>query len=516
MGAALRIYVAFKIVNLILAIGGQILVVKILMPEQYATYAVLLAVMVAGERLLSFGLDRTTMRFVPALTAEADAQGLRQLFYRLAGVRALSVLILTLAFLALSEALGSSLPTHLDAGTIVAFYIWFLSYMIMADADAFAQSWLAHFDSALAACVEVVLRTMLLVGAILLGAHVDVAAVIYISGFTMTFAVIALLLRLTRFRRLFRSTQESEQAAASRRHVTFEPRQALSFAAANYASTVVYLISSPPVVRIVGATGLSIVALAAFSFVQTLANSLQRMFPGQLILPLLEPAYMSQTVYRSGDRDGLAGLSLVFKVELIILMIGVIITTMSGREIVNILSREEYSNYYIVLPFLLIYISLATAYRMLEIVINTSFRQRVFFLIWPIGIFALVLMHYTVGYWGIASVLFFQIAEIFLRVLVLAVAFRSYGTSRIFDLPRSMSCVALAACITTVALGAIQLSGTGCVWCRAFVAAIGAASYIGGCMLIKPLRLDECLALERALPRWLRFLFPVSRRLSRG
>lgn len=516
MGRALRTYVAFKIANLVLAIGGQILVVKILVPEQYATYAVLLAVMIAGERLLSFGVDRTIMRFVPALTAQADSAGLRSLFLRVASVRAVGVLVLTLAFVLGASLLGSQLPTPLNFATTVAFYIWFLSYMLMADADAFAQSWLAHFDSALASFIEVALRTALIVAAIFMGVHVDGATVVYISCFTMTSTVIGLVLSLSRFKRLFRSTPASEQLAAARRKPTFEPRQALSFALANYASTAVYLISSPPVIRIVSATGLSTVALAAFSFIQTLATSLQRIFPGQLVLPLLEPAYMSRTIYRSGHTHGLAALSLVFKCELIILMLGVIFTAIAGGVIVEILSRFEYAKYYYVLPVLLIYIALATSYRLLEIVINSNFKQRIFFFIWPIGLVGLFFMHLTVGDWGLASVLFFPTAEIFFRVLGLAIAFRRYGTYRIFDFTRSGTAVGLAFAITFLALGAIQLSGADCVLCRASVATIGAVAYIGGCMLAKPLRTEECMALERALPRWLGFLLPVARLFSRG
>ena len=64
---ALHAHAAFRLLSLLLGFGFQIVVVKVLSPEHYVTYAVLLATLTVGERLLSFGIGRTVLRFVPAL-----------------------------------------------------------------------------------------------------------------------------------------------------------------------------------------------------------------------------------------------------------------------------------------------------------------------------------------------------------------------------------------------------------------------------------------------------------------
>ena len=57
---------------------------KTLPPSGYATYAIFLAILLTMERLLSFGIDRTLLRYVPSLTADGDYQGLAALLKRVA------------------------------------------------------------------------------------------------------------------------------------------------------------------------------------------------------------------------------------------------------------------------------------------------------------------------------------------------------------------------------------------------------------------------------------------------
>src|SRR5437899_2157743 len=65
---ALFIHINARAANLILAFGFQILVVKRLPVGDYATYAVLLAALMLGQNIFSFGIDRMVYRFVPDLT----------------------------------------------------------------------------------------------------------------------------------------------------------------------------------------------------------------------------------------------------------------------------------------------------------------------------------------------------------------------------------------------------------------------------------------------------------------
>ena len=286
MQQALHGHATFRFIALLLGFSFQILVVKILSPESYATYAVLLATLVVGERLLSFGTDRTLLRFFPAIVSRKDRAGLKFIATRVGLLRA-TVLTLLVVALTSSPVLQHITPGKIGGATTIAFAVLFVSYSLLKECDAVAQSLILHHWAASAAACEVVLRlgSLSLLHFFFRVADVETIVVVYAATSSVAAAGLPLILWLATRRRWIPSLSTSP----SQNDVVIDLKlQIPRFASAAYASTLSYLTSSSGVVRLIARTGLDIHALAAFSFVQSLSASLSSALPGQLVLPSLE------------------------------------------------------------------------------------------------------------------------------------------------------------------------------------------------------------------------------------
>jgi hypothetical protein len=507
---ALHIYVFFKIVNLVLAFGFQILVVKILSPPHFATYAVLLALLMSGERFLSFGIDRTILRFVPALASRGDDAGLRGLGGRVVLLRMASLVILAFCIFYGSQFL--KLPVALDAETTLAFAIWFIAYILFVDADAFAQSVMAHAESAFISTLEVMIRvTVVLLVRSYLGAA-EVKAIIVACAMSSTIASILLCYRLGRLSHSFRTVGEGD---LKRLDPTFDTKRAPMFALANYSSTLSYLISSPPVIRLIATAGLDVTTLAAFSFIQGLYISVQRVLPGLLVLPTIEPIVMSQL---GGDVNGeriYAGLSLLFKAELICTLSVLLAVLAAGHDIVEILSKPAYAPYYFILPLFVCSLIFSTTYRIFELIANMNFRQSVFFLLWPIGVCSMLALYETVSIWGLWSVLFWPLLEIIARIGVLAGVFHTYSIARAFDPVRSILLVLMACAIVALVFLVSSVNAMGLSHFNLYLALAGPFLFISSLFLCRPLRPAEYETLTMIIPATWRWPRKVAWRMTR-
>ena len=165
-----------------------------------------------------------------------------------------------------------------------------------------------------------------------------------VYAFTMGMAALSLVLRLIKpLRRLQRTTGGMVQTPIQQTNLS----QATSFAAA-ICSTIGWLVSSPATVRMIAASGLDVLALAAFSFAQGLYISLQRALPGLLILPSLEPIIMAQVSSGHRREKIYTTFSVIFKTELICVLAALIATTIAGREHYSNIVQPAYGTYYYV------------------------------------------------------------------------------------------------------------------------------------------------------------------------
>jgi hypothetical protein len=509
---ALRGHATFRFIALLLGLGFQVIVAKTLSPESYATYAVLLATLLVGERLLSFGTDRTVLRFVPALILRKDRAGLRFLATRLGLLRATGLILFVLVWTSISASHVRLTPSELSTTTTVAFGVWFVAYTLLKEGDAVAQSLIAHHWAALVAACEVGLRLGLLSLIYFFSRSIDVERLAIVYAVTSSAAIAALLISIwvaTRRRHI-----SSPNALPSRNEVVIDvQRQVPAFATAAYASTLSYLISSPGVIRLVARTGLAIYALAAFSFVQALATSLSGALPGQLILPSLESVAANLADRGSKDRI-LPALSLLFKLELTCVLVIIITAEIAGGELIRILSRPVYAPYYYILPILMVGLSLHTIYRMLEIIGSMNLKYRVFTTLWPLSVIAMVALYFTVGRWGLISVLVVPLVEIVARVAILMIVFRRDGIWNALDPARSVRLVLSAMIVLLGSSYVLRQYGQDFGKIILPVAAGGVIVFLATLLIVRPLNALECKTLSAVLPTSWTLPKYIARRLS--
>lgn len=511
---ALGGHAVFRFIALVLGFAFQVMVVKLLAPEEYATYAILLATLLVGERLLSFGTDRTVLRHVPALLLRRDRAGIRSLAKKLGLVRVagLAIFIVALTF-------GAALhvpitPGELGTSTTILFGAWFVGYTLQKEADAVAQSMIIHHWAALVACCEVLLRFSILV--LLYVAHrpIDVMTLVSVYALTSSLATAGLLFSIWRTARsahgLDRVTVASPVDGIASDH-----RNVKAFASAAYASTLSYLISSPGVIRLVARAGLGVYELAAFSFVQGFATSLASALPGQLILPSLES--VAAKMADSGRRERVfPTLSLLFKVELTLVLSIIIAATLAGASLITILSRGAYAPFYFILPVLMVGVCCQTVYRLIEILGSMHLKYHVFLTMWPLSIAAMVALYFAVGRWGLISVLVIPIVEISTRLAILSFAFRHHGIGKVLDPARSLRLVAAAAMILSGALYLLGNYGGALDSGRLIVAAGAVAVFLLTTPLLRPISGVEYETLAGFLPRSWRVASTVARRFARA
>lgn len=509
---ALGSYVAYNFLNYGLGFGFQILLVKSLETTEYATYMVLLAVLFSLDSLLSLGVDRTIKRFLPILVHAGDRQGLRSLATRLALVRIGSIAAFLVGLWLGQSLLGGLLPTGVNTELLLAFAVWFVGYKLFDDMVCIAQGLVEHGMAVITSTVELVLRIAAVVTVVILASAVNAEEIVAISAVTMAITAFSLALRLRR-----RLSELMAQGGGNQDGPDAGTDKALAhvpgFMAAAYGSTLGWMISNPSNVRIVASTGLEVTVLAAFSFLQALAGALQRIFPGLLILPVLEPI-LAGLAARGQQVQGDAALSFIFKIDLTILLGATIGLAIAGKDVVALLSRPEYAGYYPILFVLFASMMLNTIYRVFEIRAALAFKQRIFLFLWPFGLVSLGLIYLTVDSWGLTAVLLWPFAENIARIVVLLITFRNDAIWRTFDPPRALLLAGSALLVGAATYGLGSLFGIAEGVPRILLGVVGAGAFAVSTFLVRPFRASEIDLLTRALPRRLGWLQGMLSRLA--
>ncbi len=509
---ALQDHAVFRFITLLLAFGFQITVVKVLTPASYVAYAVLLATLLVGERLLSFGIGRTVLRFVPRLVLMHDRKGIRVLWVRLGLLRIGGLILFVLALTTGSELLRRTTPTGLTTITLFAFGVWFVAFTFLNDATAVAQSLLSHRAAALAAAFEGVVRMGLLTVVWLTTRSINVETVVIISAIASSAAFVALVCSI-RLSSPYRKEAGWSDVSAQDGTADIAQTPVLLFTAAAYASTISYVISSPGVIRLVATTGLGVITLAAYSFAQGIAMAMQRALPGLLILPSIEPV-AARMVESGRGHEMLPVLSLLFKFELACVLSVIIAVESAGAEIIGLLSRPAYAPYYYILPALMVGLILNTVYRMLEMLGSMNLMYKIFLSMWPLSVVAVVALYFAMRKWGLISVLVVPIAEMVVRVALLIFALRHRGVRQAMDPVRSLRLVASAVMVWFGSSYVLGRVGASVDHAHLLVATAAVGLFLLSLLIIRPLSARECETLSRIVPAPWMFPSYVSRLLS--
>jgi len=138
-------------------------------------------------------------------------------------------------------------------------------------------------------------------------------------------------------------------------------------AAGGYGGTLSWLAFSPGVVRVIASRVLPVAAFAGFAFAQTLVVSLQRYAPSFVLFPLVEPLAMADAVRKGGAARLRAALSLLVKLDAVLIGAVIIGVSAAGGPIVRLLTHGRYGGAAVFLPWLLLGVVANASHRSYEI-----------------------------------------------------------------------------------------------------------------------------------------------------
>lgn len=501
---ALQIHYSFKFTNLVLGFAFQILVVKTLSPNDYAIYAFFLALLLTMERVFSLGIDRTLLRYVPAYSANGNFESLRIILRKTAIARVASIVVaISLIYLMAAYGGGRVLPDESPL-TLYSFCLWYIGYAVMTDLEMLAQSWVLHATTAVAGTLDVLARSASILYLVSFEYKISGVTMIIVSAITTSLASVFVLARMVRLRSQISHLVIEREKEPSGLAVRGAPLFALSV----YASNLGWLMTSPSVIRILANGGLDVVAFSAFAFAQALCVSIQRSFPGPMVLPSLEPIFARFTT----SPNLMSGLvSIIFKFELICFASFSIVTIVAGEQLIAIISRPEYAQYYYLFPAIMFVLLLQTIYRVGELVASLQLTHGVFLVLWPVSILGTASLYFTSQSWGMVAILLIPILESVVRIAIVmhynrhSIGWRAIDPVRSLQVCLSASAVSVIALLVRRALPEFQIA----------LAIGGLLVFFSSLLVARPFRKVELECLALAVPSSPRLLAESIARLAR-
>lgn len=472
------IFLSGRLATLLLLMAVQVVIVRALDPSQYALYALAFGIFALLQVGVSFGIPKVIAQVLPRAGWDIRNRAAARLVPALIALRVLASVIALLFGALAASALGwITLPP--PALSAVA-CLFILVTIVQIDLDAMAQALRLQRTSRNALVVEALVRLALL--SLLYGAGrlTQAIQIMAISSVTLSGSSIVLFLAVRR--RLREADQRADIAPLDRR-----PLRSMAWSA--YMSSAAWFTTSPPVMRLMGGYFLAIHPFAAFSFAQALVLSIQRFTPASLLLPFVEPAIV-RDYNRSGELSRLEhGLSLLIKIDMLVIGAGVIVTSCCGTLLVDWVTAGKYGDYAFVFPFLLLYIGTNSVYRSFEVAaIAVGIRSQLSALL-ATSLAALGLALALIPHFGLMVLLLCPIVDAACRLLLVDRLLHRLGVRKVVDLPMVGALVVMIAGISVIGFEASGVvTGAPTLLGMTLAAMI---AYLGCTVLLRPLRWRE-------------------------
>jgi len=354
-------YMTGRALSLFLAIGFNILIVKVMVPAEYASYAVL----VAGASLVNTAAGLGSQRLVPKVIGMA---GNRMAYRRAIAIYRMILLARTIALLLVSTAtfyffrwsLGSNV--HLGANLLIPYVIYSTFAALYLDVESASQSLNQQKLSRMVAIGEPLLR-LVTVGVMALGAFSNSThSLLVISCGTQAMATLSL--GLNNFRSLLRGLRR-DVADVARAGMSL--REILHLGASAYIGGLAWIATGPPTLRLVAASVLPAQGIAVLSFVQSLGGSFQRYSPGFLVLPFVESQVMRNTSELGYAQKTVSLLGIVWKIDMIISLIAICAIIPASSMLLALIARPEFAPYGAYIGLVILPVPFGTVNRVLEV-----------------------------------------------------------------------------------------------------------------------------------------------------
>lgn len=489
------IFLSGRALTLVVLLLFQIVVVRVLVPGEYAVYALVFAISTLMQTAVSFGIPRLIPKYVSQAGWLLPFAAVRRLAAYLLLVRVLgSAALMLLVFVLIRGFDWGAAPEWGPAMAGASFApaaLFILASLAQADLDAMAQSLALQRVSRIGSVGEAVVR-LVIIGALALAGQISSAMdVLAVLAATACLASAGLLIVV------FRALSQPETGLA--RSVIDWPELRRT-ALGGYAASMAWFCSSPAVIRLIAGRLLPVATFSGFAFAQGLVMSFQRYTPGSLMMPFVEPGVMREFA-RSGSRSRLAdALSLVVKADVICIGAVIVGVIVAGRPLVEVFTGGRYGDTAFALAWLLTYIATSSVYRSFEVIAiavgatSALMRPLAISVLWTAVAIA------ATPVFGLAALLLCPLGDACSRLALMHGYLRREGLRRIID-----------ARVMLIAVGAATLLGIAGSAVEALFGLGAAGTIVTG--IFCGLGFLACLAIARPLSRGEAVLL---RMLSRG
>ncbi len=417
-------YVSGRLISLVLLLGFQILLVRVLPAQEFGPYAFIFALATLMQTVMSFGAPRIISKYVTRAGWAIPNAQIRRLLLALLALRISGTALLV--GLALVGAWLAGLTPAVDPMLLIFGALYIVAGVVQIDADSAAQALNLQHMSRRCMVGEAACRC-LAVAALALAGHMRTAGEVLMVGFA-TATIFSIPLLASVLRRL--AARDGAQATQR-----LDRAEVVSTGLNGYASTLAWFASSPAIIRLFAGAVLPVTRFAGFAFVQGLVISFQRYTPGALLFPFVEPVVM-RGYARNGDKRQLeAGLSIVSKVDAMLIGAAIVGAAIAARPVVEFITGGKYGDVAYAIPWLLLYILTMPVYRSFEIAallldINAALRQTLIISVAWTAIAAIASTRF-----GMIALLVGPVGDAATRLFFLNRALAAHGVRRAADVP---------------------------------------------------------------------------------
>lgn len=325
-----------KMFTAVSTIAVVLLLARVLSKEDFGALILFEAILAIVGVLSSFGVNQTVLRFLPELRSQGNAYAAYRLVWRTLMMRACIVALALSAVGVCARPVVSFFGVPAYAELLRLFLLggwfsllWFLMVQIM-------ETLMWQRSSQYSIAFTAMLRLSLILFSHAHG-EVDLQRIIYIEIFCH---ILTLLLLIGGFMRCYyrdsaRTERRGDWFAENRLRVR-------RYAIGGYGVALSTLLYGSQPNRAVGARHLGPTGLGEYGFADSLANLFRRFLPTALLQGFIRPVYFARYA-ESGDLMHLERMAnLVFRINLLAVAGGVLITLMFGGPLIDYLTADKY------------------------------------------------------------------------------------------------------------------------------------------------------------------------------
>ena len=355
-----------------LSFVANILIVRMLAEDAYASYATLTGLQLILLLLFSFGIERVMARYAGVGAMNWARRSLLQLVGGGVLLRAATLLLLAIATIPLADGIAKLLNVPSWNQVAPVFWVYTIFFGVYEVLQAVAQSFMCQKAIRVSLTVQWGLRVLVVSFYVFFQLPLGLAEVMWIFAAT---SIIPILVLLPSVLTVIRGRPESVDVEGAEKNF----RQVLALGGHNYLEKLASLPSSGAFLRLLAANALPTLATASFGFYQTLWGVFHRHMPTTISMGMLEATVAGRYAMKRDILEIGTVLSVMFKINLLVLIPLVAWLAISGADIVSLLTGGKYVSHAWVLAVITFGLIPAGLWQLLIIHSNAVSRSKVLY-----------------------------------------------------------------------------------------------------------------------------------------